>query len=71
MLNAILGIINKGMAHFSPEERRRKRRNQVQRLREKRMEVIYNEKISSDKRTAILNKLDRQLLKLKNNAFSE
>lgn len=71
LMTGIVGIGNKILGHFTPTERKRKRRNKIDKLREKRMQAVFNTNLSLAKRGTILNSIDRRMSKLRKDAGNE
>lgn len=71
LMTGIVGIGNKILGHFTPTERKRKRRNKIDKLREKRMQAVFNKDLSLAKRGTILNSIDRRMSKLRKDAGNE
>ena len=69
MLKAIFSMADKVLGKFSNAERRRRRRNKIDKLREKRMEVCFRP--PSAKNSALLNSIDRKLSKLHQESNAE
>jgi len=70
ILDNLLGLSNKVMEKFSNSERTRRRRNAIQKLREKRMQIVYSD-IPNDKRVRILADIDKRMSKLRKDAEAE
>lgn len=71
ILGSLLGIGNKLLERFSPEQRKVRRRNAIDRLREKRAQVVFNENLTPDKRSSMLTAIDKRMSVLRKQAENE